>query len=165
MRVVLDAGPIIHLSWIDHLSILGALFDECLIPNAVRDEVLAASADMRGRVAIVAAFEREIVTVQSVEAASAITTVPLLGAGETEAIALAQQTSADLLASDDRAARDVATRLGLDVTGTIGILRDARVHGLILSVVPLLHDLRRHGQWLSPRLISRVEREEAEESR
>lgn len=44
MRVVLDAGPIIHLSWIDRLDLLDAIFEEVLLPAAVRDEILAAPA-------------------------------------------------------------------------------------------------------------------------
>lgn len=38
MRVVSNAGPIIHLSWIDRLSLLPQLFEEVLVPVAVRDE-------------------------------------------------------------------------------------------------------------------------------
>jgi predicted nucleic acid-binding protein len=42
VRAVSDAGPIIHLSWIGQLELLEGLFEEVLVPEAVRDEVLPA---------------------------------------------------------------------------------------------------------------------------
>ncbi len=39
MRAVADAGPLIRLSWIDRLDLLGALFDQVLVPVAVWNEV------------------------------------------------------------------------------------------------------------------------------
>ena len=46
-----------------------------------------------------------------------------LGKGEAEAIALAIETGTDLVILDDHAARVEATRLGLSVKGTLGIIR------------------------------------------
>lgn len=40
MRAVADAGPLIHLSWIDRIDLLPLLFEEILVPESVRDEVL-----------------------------------------------------------------------------------------------------------------------------
>ena len=48
MRAVSDAGPLIHLSWISHLDLLNALFDEVLVPAAVRDEVSRAKPALPG---------------------------------------------------------------------------------------------------------------------
>jgi predicted nucleic acid-binding protein len=52
-----------------------------------------------------------------------------LGAGEREAIELAQELSADALLVDDRDARDEARRLGIPVLGTLLVLADASEHG------------------------------------
>ena len=57
-----------------------------------------------------------------------------LGAGESQAIALAQELASSLLLMDEAAGRDVAERLHLDLMGTTGLLlRDEKAvpfHGL-----------------------------------
>jgi len=45
-----------------------------------------------------------------------------LGSGEADAIALAEEVHADLLLLDDRDGVAVARRMGLSVTGTLGVL-------------------------------------------
>src|SRR5690606_26705735 len=57
-----------------------------------------------------------------------------LGAGERAAIAVAIETEADLVILDDRAGRRVAREKDLSVTGTIGILIEARARDMISSV-------------------------------
>lgn len=46
-----------------------------------------------------------------------------LGKGESEAIAIAIEKQTDMVLLDDHAARSEALRLGLDVKGTLGIIR------------------------------------------
>jgi hypothetical protein len=74
-----------------------------------------------------------------------------LGAGERQAIALAVASGA-VLSIDDRLGRVVARRLGLRVSGAVGVLVEARRRGLIPVVRPILEELRRHGYWLSDSL-------------
>jgi predicted nucleic acid-binding protein len=52
MRAVLDAGPVIHLSWIDQLDLLDALFEGVFLPVAVRNEVMAAPPETPDRTSI-----------------------------------------------------------------------------------------------------------------
>jgi uncharacterized protein len=54
-----------------------------------------------------------------------------LDGGEQEAIRLAQMVHADVVLLDDRKARDAATRRGLRVMGTVGVLEQAARRGLI----------------------------------
>ena len=56
------------------------------------------------------------------------------GSGEAEAIILAQETRADYLLMDEIAGRNVARQRGLRVIGLLGILLEAKKHGLIRSV-------------------------------
>jgi uncharacterized protein len=64
-----------------------------------------------------------------------------LGAGESEALALAKEVDVDLLLLDDRAARQLAERLGIPLSGTLGVLLEAKSVGSISTVRPLLDGL------------------------
>lgn len=157
MRAVSDAGPLIHLSWIDQLSLLEELFEAVDVPVAVRDEVLAAPAGTLGRDKL-EAFVRSS-NVQVVEEpfpGSAMETRAGLGQGEIQALRLASAIGADMVLSDDAAARAEAKRLGLNVAGTVGVLVAARDHGFLPAALPLLLELRDMGQWLSDGLIAGV---------
>ena len=52
MRAVADAGPIIHLSWINLLSVLPRLFEEVTLASAVEREVMTARPEAPGIEAI-----------------------------------------------------------------------------------------------------------------
>lgn len=63
-------------------------------------------------------------------ALSVDTTLPL-DEGERAAIALARELAADRLLIDDRDGREVAVRLGIPVAGTLAVLHDAAMSGLL----------------------------------
>jgi predicted nucleic acid-binding protein len=62
--------------------------------------------------------------------------------GEASAIALALETSENIIILDDWKARKLAERLGLSVTGTIGVIIRAKNNGLIPSIIPYLDKIR-----------------------
>lgn len=162
MRAVTNSGSLIHLSWIGHLSLLPALFEEVLVPQAVRDEVLRAEAGVRGLVALREAFAADWLEVRTVADPVAVAALQTdLDRGESEAIVLMREAGADLLLLDDRRARAAAQREGLPLIGTLGILRLARERGLIPAVLPFLDELRQHGFRISANLVEQIRREEA----
>lgn len=70
--------------------------------------------------------------------------VPLvtdLGPGETEVLMLGLELREAVVVLDDTLARRVAEILGLRLTGTLGLLLDAKRAGLIMAVSPLLDQL------------------------
>ncbi len=162
MRAVVDAGPVIHLSWIDHLDLLDHLFEEVFLPPAVRDEVLAPPPGTLGlervQQALAAGWLRVRAPTRGTQASPAA--AGPLAAGETAALLLAEELGADLVLTDDAAARAAARRRDLEVMGTVGVLIEARDHGLIPAAVPLLMELRRLGLWLSEDLVQTVQQEE-----
>ena len=83
--------------------------------------------------------------------------------GEAEAIALALTVPDVELLIDEARGRRVAQRLGLQTTGTAGVLLEAKRQGQISAVAPLLDALvRDHGFHLSDRLHEQVLREGGE---
>lgn len=161
MRVVTDAGPLIHISWIDRLDLFPLLFDKVVAPVAVRDEVLRADPDIPGSAALREAFAAGWLTVQPVgDKANVDLLRATLDRGEAEAIVLMRETKADLILLDERRARRYATQQGLSLTGTVGVLRTARDRGLIPAVLPSLVELRRRGFRISAEMEERIRREE-----
>ncbi len=79
-----------------------------------------------------------------------------LDRGEAEVIALAQELSADLVIIDERLARRHARRLGLTLTGTLGVLLRAEQLGYVKSVAPLIDRLRQDGIRLSDAVVAEV---------
>jgi predicted nucleic acid-binding protein len=62
--------------------------------------------------------------------------------GEASAIALALETADNIVILDDWKARKLAERLGLTVTGTLGVIIRAKNTGLIPSIKPYLEKIR-----------------------
>ena len=62
--------------------------------------------------------------------------------GEASAIALALEFSKSMLILDDYKARKVAENLGLEITGTIGVIIIAKKRGVINSIKPYLEKIR-----------------------
>ena len=64
----------------------------------------------------------------------------VVDAGESEAIALAYERGMRIIL-DDRKAREAARRLGVPVTGTVGLILKAKQAGVIPVIRPLLDAL------------------------
>ena len=62
------------------------------------------------------------------------------------------ETATSVAVLDDRDARRVARQLGIPLTGTLGLLVDAKQRGLIPAVAPLLDELERHNFHMSSRI-------------
>lgn len=89
MRAVSDAGPLIRLSWLDQLELLAHLFDEALVPGAVREEVLRAGSGVLGIASLHTAFAAGQVRVREViDTAAVAALTATLHRGEAEAIVL-----------------------------------------------------------------------------
>ena len=76
-----------------------------------------------------------------------------LGRGEAEAIAVASDVDADIVLLDDLRARRMARRLGLNVMGTLGVLKALIDMGLIeVSPEDLCSTLIEQGFWIDREL-------------
>lgn len=152
--VVVNATPIITLSVANHLDLLRGLYEEVAIPPAVRAEVLAGGRDRRGARELAAAGWIRTVPLEDPRRADLL--LSDLDRGEAEVIALAQERSAPLVVLDERLARRHAERLGLRITGTLGIFLKAKQQRLIPQIGPLIRQIQDHGVRLSQRLIEKA---------
>ena len=154
MTIVCNAGPVIALAKIDHLSLLRDLADLVLIPEPVFHEVLAKPTPDSSRIP---AASREFVQVRATPAPpapSVLSASRLPDPGEKAVIALAASVAPPVTALlDDAAGRKVASLLGIPVLGFIGLLLAAKQRQLISTVGPLVDQARIQGYWLSDELV------------
>ncbi len=79
-----------------------------------------------------------------------------LDEGESETIVLALEKKVELVLIDDYDGKELARAMGLNVTGTIGILLRAKFKGKIGSLKEELDKLKATGFWLSEELYKRI---------
>lgn len=154
MRVVCDTSPLILLAKIGRLELLFRLYEQVAIPVSALDEARVRSTEeTTGTEALV---ENQAVEIER-GSPEVLQSVPAdLGAGERAAIAVAIETGADLVIPDDRAGRRVARERDLSVTGTIGILIEARARDMISSVRRELDRLIEAGMWIDEVFYHRI---------
>ncbi len=85
-----------------------------------------------------------------------------LDPGEAGVFALVTEHDVQLVILDDQKARREAENIGLPVTGTVGVLLEAKEKGLINTIKPLLLALRENGLYLSNSVIVDALREAGE---
>ena len=137
--VVSDASPIRALTHLGLLPLLRELYGEVAIPAAVFRELTR-----RGRYFEPLTGEQLALFLVRDPTTSLSTTVEFdeLDAGERDAIRLAIEISVDGLLIDESLGRRVARRLGVRITGTLGVLSQAKHRGSIPAVGPLMERLQ-----------------------
>lgn len=118
-KVILDAGPIIHLDELDCLDLL-LDFKELLVPETVWNEVTGhrPAAFNNPRIA----FEKSSVQQKMNTQITTFCNSLDLDAGETEAIILSSFHPGSILLTDDAAARLAVSSLSIRAFGTIGVI-------------------------------------------
>ena len=151
MIAVCNTSPISNLIQIDALPLLGRLFAQIMIPPEVTEE-LDAGAEVLGMWREAAgAAAIEVLPATNQDLVRELSTA--LHSGESAAIALALQVANSVLVIDEVDGRKTATRLGLKIVGTVGILLWAKERQLIERVEPYLQALRIKAHfWLSDNL-------------
>ncbi len=141
--VVADTSPLFYLARLRRFSLLESLYGSVHVPETVWQETLAGGRlDSEIPPMLTAARASGWLTVHPVPPPLPLSGAALLDAGERDALALARQLDATLLLIDDRRGVRVATGLGFNVTGTLGVLVEARQAGLISRLAPELRSLR-----------------------
>ncbi|MCY7275763.1 MAG: DUF3368 domain-containing protein [Phormidesmis sp. CAN_BIN44] len=142
MIVVSDTSPITNLAAIGQLDLLRQLYSTIVIPKAVYNEMVAVDGLVPGSVEVRTLSWIQTQTVAKAQSVMAVqTSQDDIDLGEAEAIVLALELGADLLLMDERRGRALAVSYGLNVTGLLGILLQAKRDDFISLVKPVMDQL------------------------
>jgi predicted nucleic acid-binding protein len=118
--VVSDTSAITTLIQVERLHLLFDLFENILIPTAVRDEIIRGHSQLPHGLAVVSVHDF----------ASVARLQKSLDLGEAEAIILSKETHADAILIDEKKGRAFAKQEGLKVIGLVAVVLLARRRGL-----------------------------------
>ena len=147
MLVVADASPLVVLSTIQALHILPDLYGRVFVPSQVMLELASPARPAESR-ALALSPPAWLVE----QSPRFVASLPKLHAGECEAISLALELKSDVLLIDESAGRKAATKLGLRVTGTVGILELAADRQLV-DLATSFDRIKRTDFWVSHALL------------
>lgn len=123
-KAVLNSSVIIALSTLGYLDRQKHIFKEILTPRAVYDEICVKGRGLIGEHELAEAEKEGLILVKEVRNRLLVNALlEPLGIGEAETIALAVEERADHVVIDDKTARRRAESMGLDVFGTLRVLR------------------------------------------
>ncbi len=157
MIVISDTSVITNLAAIGQLQLLSQLYNQVTIPEAVYRELADIDPPVPGSLEVQTAPWIEVRQVTNYKVVKYLMNEVRLDPGESEAIALALELNADLLLIDERRGRAEADRLGVRITGLLGILVEAKRKNLIVAVKPLLDALIATSEFrVSPALYKQI---------
>ncbi len=149
-RLVINTGPLIALSRIGCLDVVGRLPLEFLCPDAVRREL------DEGKAAGYPGIAPEWLTVRKLSSVLPGVALAALDAGEAAVIHLALELRVPTVAIDEWKGRRAALAAGLEVTGTLGLLGRAKLQGLVPALEPLIKQAVKEGIRYHPDLVRAV---------
>ncbi len=153
MIVVSDTSPIINLSAVGQLDLLRRLYERVLIGETVAEELKQLGPNQPG----VETLELDWIEIRGIQDKARLEVeLKQLDAGEAETIVLALESQADWTLIDERHGRERAESLGLRVVGLLGVLLDAKKHGLIAEIKPAIQSLQSFGFFMRQALVAEV---------
>ena len=160
-KVIVNASPLIALFRAELAHLLTEMWQEVLVPEAVRKEVMA------GGIGDTAAYAMSNAPwVKQIDVGTVAPEVAAwdLGSGETEVLSLATQMRPQSfrVVLDDAQARKCARVFGFPLSGTGGILVLAKQRGLLTNVSDVLNSMTASGFWASPRIVELLKRKAGE---
>lgn len=152
MTVLVDSGPLIHLAIVGQFPLLERYFHKLLIIPQVYDEVVTQGKGRPGEAQLRRAVRNGWVALEPVTDHALVQRLTAPNISETDAavVACALEKRVVLVLADDSDMRELAEREGLSVMGSVGILTQARLEGVIHELKPLLDQLVTAGFHLDP---------------
>ncbi len=151
MILIADASALIALACCDSLDLLEALFGNVLVPTTVFYEVTTPDKPQSARLQ---SYLKD--KIRTVDMHRYIYLDAFADAGETEAMLLYKEITADYLLIDDKRGRKVAKINQIKTIGSLGVLLQAKRVGLIPHIAPLLKQIAASPVFISDSLIQTV---------
>ena len=149
-RIVINTGPLIALARMEALDVPGQLPYQFICPRQVREE-LDEGASLGYQ-----AIEPAWLTVVPLSTAPSGEIIAALDEGEAAVIQLALEQGLSRVSIDEVKGRRIATELGLNVIGSLGLIARAKTLGIIPAVRPLVEKAMRDGVHYHSDLVERV---------
>jgi predicted nucleic acid-binding protein len=145
--IVSDTGPLIVLFKTDLLFLLKEIYQDILVPEAVKTELIRKPEGVilfknNPWIKVEKATDKEYMRVLNL----------IVDSGEAEAISLAIELNLMILI-DERKGRNYARDLNLRVRGSLGLFLEAKKKGLMKSVTECIDKLKSAGYYLDDELI------------
>ena len=161
-KVVLNPSVIIALSTLGYLNKLKHVFKEVLTPRAVYEEICVRGRGLIGDRELLEAVKDGLIIVRDVKNRLLVNALlDPLAIGEAETITLTVEERADYIVIDDKLARRRAKSMGLNVIGTLRVLRlmyDAKLIDKH-QILKALEKLKEIGFRISDEVINKALRE------
>ncbi|MDJ0581948.1 DUF3368 domain-containing protein [Crocosphaera sp.] len=141
MIIVSDTSPLSNLAIVGYVSLLKEIYTTVIIPQAVANELNNVNDEDMEIKQLLSLEWIQIEQITNSELVKRLRNENNLDLGEAQAITLALELKADDLLIDERLGRREAVRLGLSITGVLGVLLVAKARGLISSVKPIIDAL------------------------
>ncbi len=151
MILVADCSALIALSICDCLALLDQIFGQVVVPEGVYNE---ATQPNKKQASQLTTYLKD--KIRKVDMQNYVFLDGFADAGETEAMILYKQISADKLLIDDQRGRNIAKLNQIETIGSLGVLLVAKQRGLIDQIAPLLRQLDQSDIYLSKQLIATV---------
>lgn len=152
-KAVSNTSPLLYLYRSGVIELLGQLFDEVYVPNAVVQEL--AEGRSRGYDVPSPTAYHWLTTVDPSYIPSEWFALDL-GPGELSAMSLALENPSLTLLLDDALARRIGNAAGLTVWGTLRVLLAAKESKLVPAISPILDQMAKSGMWMSSEIRTRI---------
>jgi predicted nucleic acid-binding protein len=135
--IISDTSCFILLSKIGELDLLQKLYGEIFTTSVIAEEF---GEELPNWVKIQDSTDKFRIQILEIQ----------IDKGESSAIALALEIPESTLILDDIKARKIAQGLGLNFTGTIGIIIKAKLQNIISSIEPIIEKIKQTNFRISP---------------
>lgn len=148
--IVTNTGPLVALARAELLDVMGKLPFEFICPQEVFEELAQGAA--KGYPPV----EPQWLKTQALSSPIDDVAQLALDKGEAAVIQLALELGVRRVCIDERKGRLAAQWVGLEVTGSLGLLIRAKKMGLITALRPVLEKLNQSGVFYDAHLVRRV---------
>jgi predicted nucleic acid-binding protein len=148
--VIADTTSLISLILVNKLELIEKVFGKYYIPFAVWNEIKSYS-NPNFDIINLMDLEQHVLKIKSKNYLNSI-----MDLGESEAVTLYNELSADFLLTDDSKARQIAESIGVNCIGSIGLLVKSKEIGFQIELRGIFEIWLKSGRFFSKNLLNEI---------